>query len=249
MVRQLLIKVIRLRNPGFRFDPAVSVTMMVSLIVEKAIALIRGNILLLLHFKRPSLLFTGKGVSVFASSNITIGRLVQLGRHVHLSGLGTGGLAIGKNCTIGSYSQLVVSTSFNNIGKHIRIGDNTGIGEFAYLGGGGGLEIGNDCIIGQYLSCHPENHLIEDNTSLIRKRDVSRKGIVIGKNCWIGARVTILDGVTIGDHCVIAAGAVVNKSFPSGSLIGGVPARLIRPIVEIKPGSEISLPENQTLFQ
>jgi len=57
-----------------------------------------------------------------------------------------------------NYSRIITSTSFNNIGEFIRIGDSVGIGEFAYLGGGGGLEIGNDCIIGQYLSCHPENH-------------------------------------------------------------------------------------------
>ena len=50
---------------------------------------------------------------------------------------------------IGANSRIVVSTSLNNLGEHIIIGDNVGIGEFAYLGGGGGLEIGSDCIVGQ----------------------------------------------------------------------------------------------------
>jgi acetyltransferase-like isoleucine patch superfamily enzyme len=51
---------------------------------------------------------------------------------------------------------------------------------------------------------------------------------VIGPNCWIGSKVTILDGVTIGEGCVIAAGSVVTKSFPDYSVIGGVPARVLR---------------------
>ena len=62
----------------------------------------------------------------------------------------------------------------------------------------------------------------------IRLQGVKRTGIKIGKNCWIGAKVTILDGVTIGDGCIVAAGAVVNSSFPDNSVIGGVPARLLK---------------------
>ena len=108
------------------------------------------------------------------------------------------------------------------------IGNNVSIGEFAYLGGGGGLEIGDECIIGQYLSCHPENHVSSDLTIAIRFQDVTRRGIKIGKNCWLGSKVTILDGVELGDGCIVAAGAVVNKSFPPNSIIGGLPAKLIK---------------------
>ncbi|MEY2829960.1 MAG: hypothetical protein RIQ33_1818, partial [Bacteroidota bacterium] len=127
-------------------------------------------------------------------------------------------------------SRLIVSTTFNDLGKFIKIGNNVGMGEFAYLGGAAGLEIGDDCIIGQYLSCHPENHNFENPDELIRLQGTTRKGIKIGKNCWIGSKVTFLDGVEIGDGCVIAAGSVVNKSFPSQSVIGGVPAKLLKSI-------------------
>ena len=56
----------------------------------------------------------------------------------------------------------------------------------------------------------------------------TRKGVEIGKDCWIGANVCILDGVKIGDKCIVAAGAVVNKDVPSNSIVGGVPAKIIK---------------------
>lgn len=54
------------------------------------------------------------------------------------------------------------------------------------------------------------------------------KPVKIGDNCWIGARAIILPGVTIGDYCVVAAGSVVTKDFPDYSVVGGVPARVIK---------------------
>ncbi|MGK0384074.1 MAG: acetyltransferase-like isoleucine patch superfamily enzyme [Bacteroidia bacterium] len=156
------------------------------------------------------------------------GKFLKLGDQVLLSGLGQEGIALGNNVSIGDFSRVVVSTSFNNIGKFIRIGNNVGIGEYAYLGGAGGLNIGDDCIVGQYFSCHPENHNFQHLDELVRHQGVTRKGIEIGDNCWIGSKVTILDDVTIGEGCVIAAGSVITKNFPANSVIGGVPAKIIR---------------------
>ncbi|RZK88089.1 MAG: acyltransferase, partial [Hymenobacter sp.] len=89
------------------------------------------------------------------------------------------------------------------------------------------LSIGDDCIIGQYFSCHPENHVHDQPDELIRLQGVTRQGISIGANCWIGSKVTVLDGVVIGAGCVVAAGAVVTRSVPAGSVVAGVPARII----------------------
>lgn len=62
----------------------------------------------------------------------------------------------------------------------------------------------------------------------IRQQGVYGKGIKIGKNCWIGAKATFLDGTVIGNGCVVAAGAVVKGNFPDNSIIGGVPAKIIK---------------------
>ena len=62
----------------------------------------------------------------------------------------------------------------------------------------------------------------------IRLQGTSHKGIIVGDNCWIGAKATILDGVRIGNGCVIAAGSVVTKSFPDNVIIAGNPAKIIK---------------------
>lgn len=226
-MKSVIEQIIKLRNSQFQFDTAISSRILIQFIRMQASAMLRG-LKVILKGKKPKGLLLGKNSNWIASSRITFGKFLKLGDNVTLSGLGTEGLSIGNNVGIGSHSQVIVSTSLNDIGKGIKIGDNVGVGEFAYLGGAGGLKIGDDCIIGQYLSCHPENHKYADTDELIRLQGVERKGIKIGTNCWIGSKVTILDGVTIGEGSVVAAGAVVTQSFPANSIIGGVPAKLIK---------------------
>ncbi|MGI1999988.1 acyltransferase [Shewanella frigidimarina] len=137
---------------------------------------------------------------------------------------------MGGSSSIGSFSILKVSGTLTSIGNKIDIGKNVGIGDFAHIGGAGGVVIGNDTIADAYLSLHPENHVFIDKQQLIREQGVTRKGIIIGSNCWIGAKVTVLDGSQVGNGCVIAAGAVVNGIFPDNVVIGGVPAKILKEI-------------------
>jgi acetyltransferase-like isoleucine patch superfamily enzyme len=236
-MKYLIQKIIKFRNPNFKFDDALNGTVLLLFIWVQGWGLFRG-LKWLFYFKKPKMTIMGKRVSFFNSSKIKFGKYLKLGNDVHLSALGKQGILIGDNVGIGAYSRVVVSTSMNNLGKFIKIGNNVGMGEFAYLGGAGGLEIGDECIIGQYFSCHPENHIASDLNTAIRHQDVTRKGIKIGMNCWIGSKVTILDGVEVGDGCIIAAGAVVNKSFPPNSIIGGVPAKLLKSRNEYEFGGE-----------
>lgn len=226
-MKAIIEKLIRFRNPAFRFDQNLSPGIVLHFALKQFAALTRGT-RLCFHFRNPKKMMLGAGVQFFVLSRIRWGKYVKLGDHVVLSAVGEKGITLGNNVGIGAYSRLILATSFNHIGKHIEIGNNVGIGEFAYLGGAGGLNIGDDCIVGQYFSCHPENHLYHDLTMPIRNQGVTRAGIHIGNNCWIGSKVTILDGVNIGQGSVIAAGAVVTTSFPENSVIGGVPARLLK---------------------
>jgi acetyltransferase-like isoleucine patch superfamily enzyme len=226
-MKNLIQKLIRLRNPMFSFDPNLSGYVLCAFIWAQAWAMARG-LKLLLYGKHPKMAAIGKRVHFFNTPKMHFGRFMKLGNDVYLSALGVEGIWFGDNVGIGAFSRVVVSTSFNHLGAYVKIGNNVGIGEYAYLGGAGGLEIGDDCIVGQYFSCHPENHLAADLHQPIRHQGVSRSGIKIGNNCWIGSKVTILDGVEIGEGCILAAGAVVTKSFPANSVIGGVPAKLLK---------------------
>ncbi len=226
-MKAVIQKIIQFRNPNFKFDEALNSRALFQFIWIQVWSIIRG-LKVLLFLKNPKGMLLGKGVTFFNISKIHYGKFLRLGNQVYVSALSKNGIQFGDNVSIGAFSRVIVSTSLNEIGDKISIGNNVGIGEFAYLGGAGSLEIGDECIIGQYLSCHPENHNYQDTTISIRHQGVTRKGIKIGKNCWIGSKVTILDGVEIGNGSIIAAGTVVNKSFPENSIIGGVPAKLLK---------------------
>lgn len=222
-----LERLIRFRNPAFRFSPALTDALIVAFCWQQLLALIRGS-RVLLRGRHPRWMLRGKGVQFFNLAQIRWGRFLKLGDHVYCSAISTDGIALGDNVSIGAFSRLIVATTLDKPGRFIRIGNRVGLGEFAYLGGAGGLTIGDDCIIGQYFSCHPENHCFDRLEVPIRLQGVERKAITIGRNCWIGSKVTILSGVSIGEGSVVAAGAVVTHSFPPNSVIGGVPARLLR---------------------
>lgn len=226
-MKTIIEKVICMRNPAFRFDPALNNRALIQFIWVQGWSMLRALRVVIL-LKNPKGAIFGTRVKFFNLPQIKWGRFLKLGDSVYISALGKQGVTIGNDVGIGAYSRIVVSMTMDNLGEYIKIGNNVGIGEFAYLGGAGGLEIGDHCIVGQYLSCHPENHVHHQLDVPIRLQTVTRKGIKVGKNCWIGSKVTILDGVEIGDGCIIAAGAVVNKSFPANSIIGGVPAKLIK---------------------
>jgi acetyltransferase-like isoleucine patch superfamily enzyme len=226
MIGRILTHIAKKKNAGFTLDNSLSNAVLFSFLMNKVFSLIRS--VKFVFCKRNWILFVGRSVRIHGHRSAKFGKAVQLGDFVQITAWGREGLTIGDYSWIGSHSFLKVSFSLNESGKYIKIGKNVGIGEFAHLGGAGGLSIGDDCIIGPYFSCHPENHRFLDNHELIRLQGTERKGISIGKNCWIGSKVTILDGVQIGDNCVIAAGAVVNTNMPDNAVIGGVPAKVIR---------------------
>jgi acetyltransferase-like isoleucine patch superfamily enzyme len=89
------------------------------------------------------------------------------------------------------------------------------------------IEIGNHNMLGPGVYITDANHIMEPSRP-VTETSMDKGTTVIGNGCWIGARAIILKDVCLGDNCTVAAGAVVTKSFPAGSVVAGVPARRIR---------------------
>lgn len=189
--------------------------------------LIRANIRLLFSLSKPKFLFVGRGSKQQGIRYMQLGNFSRLATLTRLTAWPDGKLEIGRNFSLGDAS--IIENGFNFAAQkgEITIGDNVGIGAFSFISCPSSIHIGSDCLIGQYFSVHAQNHVFSGK-DLIRHQGTTEQGVVIGSNCWIGAKVTILDGVNIGSGSVIAAGAVVTRSFPERSVIGGCPARTIR---------------------
>lgn len=96
------------------------------------------------------------------------------------------------------------------------------------LYGAGGLKIGNGVRIAALSTIVPANHIYEDRDRFIYKQGLSKKGISIENDVWIGSGVRVLDGVTIKKGCVIGANSVVSKTTEEFGIYVGVPAKLIK---------------------
>ena len=131
-----------------------------------------------------------------------------------------------ESIDVGAGSTIHRGTLLQCYGGHITIGENVGINLYCVLYGHGGLEIGNDVLIATGCVMIPANHNFQDSNVPIRLQGLRCRGIKIHDDVWIGARVTILDGVMIGRGAVIGTGAVVAKSIPAGAVAVGVPARV-----------------------
>lgn len=173
--------------------------------------------------------FIGSGVRIKAKSKISMGSGVSIGNNCYIDALSVEGIHLGNNVSVGANTKIECTGNLQHIGKGLKVGDNVGLGSDNFYGCAGGIAIGNDTIVGNFVSFHSENHIYADLQKPIRLQGVSQVGIVIGKDCWIGAKSTILDGAEVGDGCIIAAGAVVRAGvYEKNGIYGGVPARLLK---------------------
>lgn len=133
-----------------------------------------------------------------------------------------------RKFSLGNYSVIESFACVNNAVGDVIIGDHTRIGLHNTIIGP--VSIGSHVNLAQGITVTALNHNFDDTNKRIDEQGVSTTPVTIEDDVWIGANAVVLPGVTIGNHCVVAAGAVVTKNVPPHSLVAGVPAKIIKQI-------------------
>ncbi len=169
------------------------------------------------------------GVRLRFADRIRLGRGVYLDQGVYLHAC-PGGISLGDGTFVMHGAVLHVYNFRNLPHSFIRIGRDSLIGELNVLRGQGGITIGDRVYTAPSVQILAVDHVFSDPTRPIIEQGITAQGIVIEDDAWIGAGAIITDGVTIGRGAVVAAGAVVTSNVPAHTLVGGIPARVLKQI-------------------
>ncbi|MGB6297269.1 MAG: acyltransferase [Rivularia sp. (in: cyanobacteria)] len=156
---------------------------------------------------------------------IEIGDRAQILRGANINAIGNpkNKISIGDGVQI---QQGVDIRALND--TRLEIEEETYIGPYVCIAGPGNIKIGKGCLIAAHCGLFANNHNFVDPIQYIARQGITRKGIVIEDDCWLGHGVTVTDGVTIGRGCVIGAGSVVTKDIPAYSIAVGTPAKVVK---------------------
>jgi acetyltransferase-like isoleucine patch superfamily enzyme len=214
-------------NPSYKVDPRITSRSLISAMVRRGVMMLRGLRTSRVWRSTSGPVFVGKYVTIRDGHMLSAGRGVLIEDFVTIEALSAEGIKLGNGVTVARYTTIKATGVLGNLGVGVTIGDGSNLGEYNYVGAAGGVTIGKDVLIGQRVNFHAENHRFDNPDVPIKHQGVTRQGIIVEDDCWIGAGAIILDGVTIGKGSVVAAGAVVNKSIPPYSVVGGVPAKVL----------------------
>ena len=169
------------------------------------------------------------------ADNIHLGRNVYLDQGVYLHACPSG-IVIGENTFVMHGAVLHVYNFRDLPHAFIRIGRDSLIGELNVLRGQGGITIGDRVYTAPLVQILAVNHVYLDPGRPFIEQGITAEGIVVEDDVWIGAGAIITDGVTVGQGAVVAAGAVVTQDVPPHTVVGGVPARVLK---RIEPGQTV----------
>ena len=229
MKNRLNNKVItKIKKEPYKIDDEIKYSTLLTIVRDKAFMVLRGIRHKILLKESKGVLFIGKKVKIREHKKIRIKGSATIEDGCFINALSKDGITIGNNFSLGRNSIIECTGVIRELGEELIIGDNVGIAANAFIAMRGKVTIGDNTIFGPGVSIHAENHNFSDLDKPIRKQGATRKGVTIGNDCWIGSKAVILDGVNIGNHAIVAAGAVVTKDVPDYAIVGGVPAKLIK---------------------
>jgi acetyltransferase-like isoleucine patch superfamily enzyme len=209
---------------GYRIDPAIPAGYLIGEMVVRGSQLARGYVRLI-----PGV-FVGRNVRIRGRKRMSIAKGVSIGDNSFIDARGTTGLVMGSGSRLGRFGVITTTSHLSRLGVGVRIGKNSGVGDFYQLGASGGLTIGENVIIGPGFYVHSQEHEYSDPTRPIRDQGTRQAAVTVGDDCWIGSKVTLLAGTTLGPRTIVAAGSVVRGEHPGGVILAGTPARIVKEI-------------------
>lgn len=142
--------------------------------------------------------------------------------------------SVGHHCVLGCWQKYCSGEDVTYYKPEIIIGNHCSIGEYCHITAINKITIGDGLLTGRFVyigdNAHGSLSWEESIIPPVKRKLLSKGEIIIGQNVWIGDKVTILGGVTIGDNAIIGAGSVVNCNVPSNSMVAGVPAKLVKQV-------------------
>lgn len=170
-----------------------------------------------------------KGVRIRYANHIRLGNAVYIDQGVYLHAMPRG-IEIGDG-TIVMHGAILHVYNFREIPHAgIRIGRSSLVGEYSVIRGQGGVEIGDRVYTSPFTQIIAVNHVFDDPERPFVEQGITAEGIVIEDDVWLGAGAIITDGVRVGKGAVVAAGAVVTADVQPHTVVGGVPARVLKKI-------------------
>lgn len=170
-----------------------------------------------------------RNVRLRFASHIRLGHGSYLDENVYIHAC-PAGVEIGANTLVMHGAVLHVYNFRNLPHAWIRIGRDSLIGEYSVIRGQGGVTIGDRVYTSPMTQIIAVNHIFDDPKRPFIDQGITAEGITIEDDVWLGSAAVVTDGVHIGQGAVVAAGAVVTRDVPAHSVVGGVPARVIKQI-------------------
>jgi acetyltransferase-like isoleucine patch superfamily enzyme len=201
----------------------------IELVWIASVMAMRGLLKRIFFGSTHGLLLIGKGTTLRNRRYLHCKKNVVLEDYVEIQALSKRGIRLGSNVSLGRYTVVRPTGNYGGqVGEGMTVGDGSSFGPYCFIGCSGYISVGKNVMAGPRVSFFGENHIFSDIDLPIREQGVKWGNIVVEDNVWIGSGAIILAGVRIGEGAIIASGAVVTKDVEPFSIVGGVPARMIK---------------------
>jgi acetyltransferase-like isoleucine patch superfamily enzyme len=222
-------------DPGERFKEGWTGQPLLRALLQFGAGFLRGTWYRMFFRTSSGMLLAGRGVTIRYANFIQAGRNFIIEDEAEINGLSKRGLTFGNKVTIGKYAMIRPTNFYGGeLGEGLKVGDNSNIGPYCYIGCSGYIEIGSNVMMSPRVGLYAENHNFERHDIPMKQQGVKRRTIVIEDDCWIAANSIIVAGVTIGKGSVVAAGSVVTSDIPPYSVAAGVPAKVIKQRMRVR---------------